>query len=136
MSRKIAIGLLLASTIVLFGMYSCTKDVTVIIEPSLSSIPTNKTISFASDIVPIISKSCAMTGCHVTGGKSPDLSDGKAFGSLSSGGYLNIANPKSSKIYLSLTGKGGLLMPIGSVNNPSNLNNLILMWVQQGAKNN
>ena len=136
MSRNIAFGMILVCGIVLFGLNSCQNDVTAIIEPTGSVIPADKTVSFAGDIVPIFSKSCSIAGCHASGGKAPDLSDGKAFGSLSSGGYLNIGTPKSSKLYLALTGKGGIAMPVGGASNPSNINNLVLAWIQQGAKNN
>jgi len=27
-------------------------------------------------------------------------------------------------------------MPLGAANNPSNINNLMLAWIKQGAKNN
>jgi hypothetical protein len=136
MSRKIVYGLLLVCSIVLFGLQGCKKDVTVVIEPTGSTISSDKTISFSSDIVPIFNKSCSISGCHATGGKAPDLTDSKAFSSLNSGGYLDVAKPASSKLYLSLTGKYGMVMPIGTANNPSNLNNLVLAWITQGAKNN
>lgn len=113
---------------------SCKKDVTVIIDNGAAAVA-NKTISFSGDIVPILSKSCSITGCHVSGGQTPDLSAAKAYGSLS-GSYINLSKPESSKVYLSLTGKGAMAMPVGAASNPSNLNNLMLTWIKQGAKNN
>lgn len=136
MSRKYFIGMMLFGLIVLTGLNSCKKAVTVVIAPTGSTIPTDKTISFSSDIVPIFEKSCNGSGCHATGAKAPDLTQAKAFAALNSGGYLNTSNPVKSKLYLSLTGKSGMVMPIGSANNPSNLNNLVLAWLTQGAKNN
>lgn len=136
MSRNIVYGMMLVCGFVLFGLNSCQKDVTAIIEPTGSVIPTDKTVSFASDIVPIFSKSCSMSGCHATGAKAPDLTSSKAFSALSNGGYLNLSTPKSSKLYLSLIGKSGVAMPVGAASNPSNINNLVLAWIQQGAKNN
>ena len=136
MSRNIAFGMILVCGIVLFGLNSCQKDVTAVIEATGSTIPTDKAVSFAGDIVPIFSKSCSISGCHASGGKAPDLSDSKAFSSLSNGGYINLATPKSSKLYLALTGKNGIAMPVGAASNPSNINNLVLAWIQQGGKNN
>ncbi len=136
MSRKITLGTLLVCVMVIIGLNSCKKDVTVIIEPAASSISSTKVISFASDIVPIINKSCAVSGCHASGAKSPDLSEGKAYSALNNGGYFNKTTPEKSKLYLSLTGKSGIAMPVGSASNPSNINNLVLAWIKQGAKNN
>lgn len=121
---------------VMIGVSSCKKAVTVVIEPTGNTISTDKTVSFSGDIVPLFVKNCNGTGCHASGAKSPDLTEAKAYSSLSSGGYLNVSNPAKSKLYLSLTGKSGMVMPIGTANNPSNINNLVLAWIQKGAKNN
>lgn len=134
MNNKILSGLIIALLMVLGFSIGCKKDVTVVIDNGAAAVA-NKTISFSGDIVPILSKSCSITGCHVSGGQAPDLSAAKAYSSLT-GGFVNTSKPESSKVYLSLTGKGAMTMPVGSANNPSNLNNLMLTWIKQGAKNN
>ena len=94
------------------------------------------TVSFEKDMQPILTKNCAISGCHASGGQKPNLSDGSAFNSLSGGGYLSKSKPESSIVYERLIGKLVPAMPFGAKSNPSNLNGLMLAWIKQGAKNN
>lgn len=122
-----------AFLVLVFTTQSCTDNTTVTIDNSPS---VNKPVSFANDIIPIFNKSCSIPGCHNTGGKNPDLTASKAYSSLTLGGYLNLAAPDQSSLYLYLIGKKSPQMPLGAAANPSNLNNLTLAWIKQGAKNN
>lgn len=112
---------------------SCTESTTLVID---NSPAVTKTVSFSSDIIPIFNSSCSVPGCHNSGGKVPDLTASKAYASLTIGNYLNLGAPDQSVLYLYLTGKKSPQMPLGAAPNPSNLNNLVLAWIQQGAKNN
>ena len=127
--------LLLASTltVMLIAFQSCYDATTLVID---NSPAVTKTVSFKTDLVPIFNNSCNMAGCHNTGGKQPDLTTDKAYAALTIGNYLNIATPNQSVVYLYLTGKKTPQMPLGASSNPSNINNLMLAWIQQGAKNN
>lgn len=127
--------ILLASTltVMLIVFQSCYDATTLVID---NSPAVTKTVSFKTDLIPIFNKSCNMAGCHNTGGKQPDLTADKAYASLTIGNYLNIATPDQSVVYLYLIGKKTPQMPLGAANNPSNINNLMLAWIQQGAKNN
>jgi len=80
-------------------------------------------------------KSCALSGCH-SGTVAPNLSAATAYNALENGNLINTSTPKSSEVYLWLTGKKAVAMPAGSANNPSNINALMLAWITQGAKNN
>jgi hypothetical protein len=111
----------------------CYKVATVTVD---NSAAVTKTVSLAKDILPIFSKSCAISGCHSSGGKAPDLSDANAYNALIKGNYINIATPANSLVYLWMTGKKSVAMPMGAANNPSNVNALTLAWITQGAKNN
>lgn len=111
---------------------SCTKSTTVL-EDNTAVLTTP--VSFSKDIQPILVKSCALNGCH-SGSVAPDLSLSTAFTSLTAGGFVDTAAPKNSDVYLWLTGKKAVAMPLGSANNPSNINVLMLTWISQGAKNN
>jgi hypothetical protein len=93
-----------------------------------------KEVSFANDVIPIFNTSCSLSGCHSSGGKSPDLTSSKAYTSLVNGNHLNIAEPTASNIYLWMTGKKSTPMPVGGVNN--SYASTMLAWIQQGAKNN
>jgi hypothetical protein len=132
MSNKImAIGLILITVFVL-GIASCTKNDTVVIDntPAIT-----RTVSFSKDIQPILTKSCAVSGCH-SGSVAPNLSEATSFNALTTGNFINTSTPKSSDVYLWLTGKKAVTMPAGAANNPSNINALMLAWITQGAKNN
>ena len=121
------------SAMVLLIVPGCYKVATVQVD---SSPAITKTVSLSKDLIPIFTKSCALSGCHSSGGKSPDLSAAKAYNSLTKGGFINLTTPANSTIYLWLTGKEPVTMPIGAANNPSNINALTLAWITQGAKNN
>jgi len=132
MSKKKTGMVLILIACIIVTIASCTKTDTVLID-NTQVITT--TVSFSKDIEPILTKSCALSGCH-SGTQAPNLSAAAAFNSLSTGGYVNTGTPKSSSVYLWLTGKKAVTMPAGSANNPSNINALMLAWITQGAKNN
>lgn len=99
--------------------------------------PGEDTTSFATEVLPIFSKSndgnkaCNAAGCHNTGGIKPDLSPANAFSALTTGNYINTANPASSKIYTKCA-------PGGSMNKYMAADDLaiLLKWIQYGAPNN
>ena len=113
----------------------CYKATTLYPNPDDVTL-VNKDVSLASDIIPIFSQNCAISGCHISGGTSPDLTASKAYNSLINGGFVNTADPKSSKIFLRLTGKLTPAMPLNATTYPSNINSLVLTWITQQAKNN
>ncbi|MBS1668988.1 MAG: hypothetical protein JST58_16555 [Bacteroidetes bacterium] len=132
MSKK-KIGLpLLVIAMGWVAIIGCTKTVTVL-EDNTPAV--TKTVSFSKDLVPILGSSCAKSGCH-SGSVAPNLSSATAYSALVNGNYINIATPEKSIVYLWLTGKEAAAMPLGSSNNPSNINGLMLAWIKQGAKNN
>lgn len=122
----------LLSVAYILTIISCSKTTTVIVD---NSPDITETVQFSKTIVPILAKSCATGGCH-SGSVAPNLTEANAYGSLISGHYLNLATPASSEVYLWLIGKRSATMPLGSANNPSNINALILAWIKQGGKNN
>ena len=133
MSNRIIIILITGITGLLLITTGCYKATTF-------SYPTDvevtRTVSLSTDLVPVFSKNCALSGCHNSGGLKPDLSADKVYNSLINGNYVNTGTPESSEIYLWLTGKRAAAMPVGAPNNPSNINQLVLAWIKQGAKNN
>lgn len=132
MSKKIIrIEFLLLIVMILF-IWGCSKTTTVLID---NSPAVTKTVSFKKDMQPILTKSCAGSGCH-SGSVSPNLSESTSFNALINGNYLNTVAPAKSEIYLWMSGKLAPAMPLGSTNNPSNINALMLAWITQGAKNN
>ena len=111
-------------------MIGCYKDKTVNVDAPAITRP----VTFAQDILPIFSKSCALSGCHSTGGQTPNLTLTAAYNSLIIGNYINKTSPENSFIYLKMTGKKGTVMPVGGMN--KDYNALILAWIKQGANNN
>ncbi|HVM89835.1 MAG TPA: hypothetical protein VMT76_16735 [Puia sp.] len=120
------------SAVMFFFITGCYKTVTVL-EDTTPAV--TKPVSFSKDIVPILTSSCAKSGCH-NGSVAPNLNASVAYTSLINGSYTNTAAPEKSEVYLWLTGKESATMPLGAANNPSNINGLMLAWIKQGAKNN
>jgi hypothetical protein len=133
MSTKRIVLSLLASVVLVINLQSCYKVTTFMDETG--TLVTGD-VSYTKDIAPILNNSCAVSGCHTTGGLKPDLSENNSYNSLNNGGYFNVNIPENSEVYLWLTGKKSATMPPNGPVNPSNVNQLILAWVKQGASNN
>ena len=129
-------------TIVLTAIFSgiviisgCTEDITVIVKPSIPTI--TKTLVFSKDIVPLFTTNCALTGCHAAGAHDPTLTPDKAYSSITNMGLITVSDPANSKLYLRLTGKIVPAMPLNApASDPLFINEYILAWITQGAKNN
>jgi hypothetical protein len=112
-----------------FGLIlnACTYD--FIVKEELPPVDPTVDILFATQIVPVFADKCI--SCHKTGGQAPDLTSTKAFSSLNSANLINTTTPASSKI---LTYPGSSSHAWKGFN-PSEAQ-MILTWIQQGAKNN
>ena len=120
---------LVGAMILMFSLSSCYYDLEL-----EETVPINAQIKFQNDIIPIFNASCSVTGCHITGGVSPDLTSDKAFNSLMSNGLINTNAPSSSELYLWVSGQKSTPMPVGGVN--PTISATILAWIEQGALNN
>ena len=67
---------------------SCAKDT---VKPPQSTVDTTQKVSFESDIQPIFTSSCLGSLCH-SGSAAPNLTVGKAYNDLISGGFLSPDN--------------------------------------------
>ncbi len=134
---KTAVVLLMA-----IGLAACSK--TAALSPTGPS-PSDTTISFSSQVQPIFTNSCAIPGCHVTGGIAPmSLQAGFAYKdivnapSIEQPPYLIVKpyDADSSYLYLKITGQAGTRMPLN--HNPLDSAQIatIRTWINQGAKNN
>jgi hypothetical protein len=130
---KNAIEIIAVVVTSMFILPGCYKTATVVINNEQA---VTRPVSLATDIIPLFSRNCTASGCHNTGGHVPDLTASRAYNSLINGNYVNSATPDKSEIYLWLSGKKSTAMPMGAANNPSNINQLVLAWIKQGAKNN
>lgn len=129
--KAITFTLVAISILILAGCYKATT-----LYPNTEGEMINKMVSFVNDIIPVFNQKCGISGCHSSGGTNPDLTVAKAYNSLMNGGYINVVDPKNSKLYLRLTGKIPPSMPLNGTNNPSNINALVLTWISQQAQNN
>jgi hypothetical protein len=111
----------------------CVKDVTVTIS---NNVAVTKKVSFSKDIQPLFTANCATSGCHNANHQLPDLEKGDAYNSIKALNLIDITTPANSILYGKMTGKLIPAMPLGAPSNPSNINNLVLAWIQQGALNN
>jgi len=90
---------------------------------------TTITMSFSTDILPIFSnRSC--TNCHKTGGNSPNLDSGNIYGEIVPD-LVDLDTPDLSIIYTKP-------LPAGShfVKYTAKQAQDLLLWIQQGAKDN
>lgn len=121
----------LVFVVLLAGVIGCYKDKTVVLD---TGDEVTRPVSFASDVIPIFNASCNGSGCHSSGGKSPDLSAANAFSNLFSGNYINVSDAANSELMKWMTGKKSTPMPTSGIN--KDYNALVLAWIKQGAENN
>jgi hypothetical protein len=119
---------LVVALLIATGLNACYYDEVATFE----GVPTN--VSLKNDVQPIFDRDCNMSGCHDAGpAHSPSLVKEKAYNDLTSGGYVNTADPENSVLYLSVNGGG---MPAGRAPLSENDKKLILGWITDGARNN
>ena len=83
-------------------------------------------VSYANDLVPIINKACALSGCHVEGFRNGDFTSFTDFKARADNGTLE------SRVV-------GMSMPPASSTGPSLTDEEIMMfkcWIDAGAQNN
>jgi hypothetical protein len=113
----------------LFGLLlnACTYD--FIVKEELPPIDVTVPVSFSTQIVPIFANSCV--SCHKTGGQSPDLSAANVYSSIKTVNLVNATTPESSIIY-AFPGSSSHSWKGYTASEAQ----LVLTWIQQGAKNN
>ena len=108
------------------------------VEPKIESA------TFTSIQTEILNKSCAFSGCHVSGSVNPNLS-GNSYSILvnkkSSTGmdYIKPNDPNNSYLLQKILGSSGIngsSMPLNSSPLSQEKINVITEWINDGAKNN
>ncbi|PTN07743.1 hypothetical protein [Mangrovibacterium marinum] len=114
-----------------FVLNACVYD---FVAPEIvTEIPDDQEISFATDVLPVLTSECA--SCHNSGGQSPDLTLGNAYQSIHTSKYIDLQNndPAASLIYT-------FVAPDASTHSwkhyTSSQAQFIRLWIEQGAKNN
>jgi hypothetical protein len=114
--------------------YSCTYDIAE--DLPCDNIP--ESVSFSNDILPLVRSHCSTPGCH--SGNDPggnlNLEDSQAYNELwkPGRGYINTAKPNFSVLYSQMISVSQPMPPTGRLS--ACKTNLILRWIEQGAKNN
>jgi hypothetical protein len=115
---------------ILFILASCTNDI------RKSKIITGP-VSFQTDIIPIFNQHCNMSGCHdgITNPPQTDLTPANAYPDLFAKIQIDTVNPAQSNLYIRMTTTVPLPMPPAGLL-PKGQTDLVLKWIEQGAKNN
>jgi len=115
-----------------FGLLlnACTYD--FIAEEELPPVDPTVTISFSTQIAPIFTSE-ACINCHKQGGQAPDLTAANAYNSIKNMNLANTATPESSIIYVK---PNPATIPVHYKKYSAAEAQLVLTWIQQGAKNN
>ena len=105
---------------------SCYKDV---ILPAVATTKPPQYVSFSSDLQPIFTTNCALSGCHVKGSQMPYLSADLSYQQLL-GGFVNTIKPDQSEIYIQINGNMQVHIPNADDRQK------IYDWIRNGAPNN
>jgi len=130
--------------ILTFILYSCADHIvesTASIDEEIIQDPVSTT--FTEIQTNVFTKSCALSGCHVSGLVAPDLSNNsydRIVSKPSSSGlnYIEPNNPTQSYLLKKIIGEGisGSRMPISSSPLSQSVIDSITTWINDGAKNN
>jgi len=98
--------------------------------------PLPATVSFSNDIEPVFTSDCNGSGCHSTAyhAANLDLTPDSAYIQLFRKKDIDTTNPSQSTLYLQMASVGTPMPPTGKLDDY--YVNLVLKWIQQGAKNN
>ncbi|MCF8308491.1 MAG: hypothetical protein K9I68_05725 [Bacteroidales bacterium] len=108
-----------------FLMGACEYET---IEPE--QIDPDTKVSFENDIIPVFDANCNSSGCHGAGEFDPVLTPENAYDNLFAGDYIDTVNPQNSPLYESIT--SGSMEEYTAPGDAE----IILLWIEQGAKNN
>lgn len=108
---------------------ACQKEYYI---PSPVSVP--DTVSFAQHILPIFNDHCNMSGCHNTGGISPDLTEANAYFELTLTGMVKAEDPDNSPLYIRMNSNSKPMPPQGKL--ADGLVQTVRLWIEQGALEN
>ena len=125
--------LLQATAVLIIIVIAASCQYKFIVEPEVPPPDPEDTVSFSLDVLPIFNDNNNCTGCHNTGGTPPDLTPDNAYDQITSMGLVDLATPEESKIY--------------KVPHPDDPGHAwkkytnsqaatVLMWVEEGAKDN
>lgn len=119
----------LASILLMTLLTGCYKDIT---DPGPDPNAPPQAVSFKTDLVPIFTTNCALSGCHDGLSHNPALTADKAYSAITSGGFINTTAPATSILYGEV--KSGDMPPTGALKATDVQK--IYDWIRNGAPNN
>jgi hypothetical protein len=111
----------------------CEKDYNYVPPPATG------TMSLSADIQPIFTANCSLGGCHDGNNYDPDLRDGFSHTSMFNlPGCIDTLDAESSDLYVRINAQAGDpgFMPDGGNRLTQTDINKVLLWIQQGARDN
>ena len=107
----------------------CYKD---IIPPTLAVDPDGppQPVSFSTELAPLFNSSCAIAGCHVSGAHHPYMTTDVSYREIVNNGYVNLALPKQSTLYIMVNGEMSQYIPSQTDKQK------VYDWIRNGAPNN
>ncbi len=116
-----------------FLLNACTYDfIAQVAEEELPVVDPTVTILFSTQIAPIFTSKCV--DCHKAGGQSPELSAANAYAAIKAKSLINATTPEASLIYTYASPANASLHSWKKYSAAEA--QLVLTWLQQGAKNN
>jgi hypothetical protein len=106
---------------------SCTKDT---VKPTV--LPSTTTaVKLSTDLQPLFSTNCAVSGCHDGNNMDPNLTAGSSYTAIMDAGVVDTTNPSNSTLYKKVNTGGSM----ANYANPT-FASKVFQWIQEGAKNN
>ncbi len=124
---------LLIYTSLLAGIWisftGCYKDV---ILPDVAVNPDGPpmAVSYNTDLKPLFSTNCALSGCHVSGAHQPYMTPDISYLQIINGGFVNTVIPKASILYIQINGDMKEHIPSATDRQK------VYDWIRNGAPNN
>ena len=127
MKKQLRLLVLFAASMV--GLYGCYKDVNL---PEAAVDPDGPpmSVSYKTDIAPMLNTKCAVAGCHVSPNHKPYMASDISYLNIVNGGFVNTIIPKESTIYKMINGEMKEYIP-SAVDRQK-----IYDWIRTGALNN
>jgi hypothetical protein len=124
--RLIIMGMIMGLAV---GLYSCYKDVNL---PEATVDPDGppQTVSYRTDIAPMLNSKCALSGCHVAPAHKPYMLTDISYNQIVGGGFVNTIIPKESTIYKMINGEMKEYIPSAADRQK------VYDWIRTGALNN
>ncbi|MEI6507994.1 MAG: hypothetical protein WCO54_05875 [Bacteroidota bacterium] len=123
--------------LILISGVSCTKEYLSLTGPVVERNP-NAEVTFKTDIIPIFTKNCLGSGCHITGGVNPNLMADKAYDQLVNGAFINPddTSATNSLLYQKMTTAAKIMPPPPTAKLSSGDLKLFSDWIKKGSQNN